>query len=116
VLTVWQTFDLGFVPAKGAELDAANVAQVRHAAEQTAAEGAARAETAGFQARSATIEAPSASKAIVEFADEHDAAVIVLGSHGRARLRDRLLSSVAEAVAGHTERSVLIAHCRADAA
>ena len=40
VLTVWHPFDVGFVPATGLQFDAAQIADVRRAAEQTAAEGA----------------------------------------------------------------------------
>jgi|SRR5581483_7833527 len=110
VLTVWQPYDLGFVTADDVQLDAADSAQVRHAAEQTAAEGAALAEAAGFHASSTAIEAAPTWKGIVAFADEHNADVIVLGSHGRTRLRDALLGSVAGAVASHSQRTILIVH------
>jgi nucleotide-binding universal stress UspA family protein len=46
----------------------------------------------------------------VEAADEHDAGIIVMGSHGRTGARLVLLGSVAAAVARHTERPVLIVH------
>jgi nucleotide-binding universal stress UspA family protein len=112
VLTVWQPYDLGFVPVDDVRLDAANSAQVRPAAERTAAEGASLAEAAGFQARSTAIEGGPTWKGIVAFADEHDACLIVLGSHGRTRLRDVMLGSVAGAVAAHSRRTVLIVHAR----
>ncbi len=83
VLTVWQPFNLGFIPSGEARLDAADSAQVRRAAERTAADGAALAEAAGFRSRSAAIEVSPTGKGIVEFADEHDASLIVLGSHSR---------------------------------
>src|SRR6202023_2258315 len=57
VLTVWQPFDVGFVPAVELRINAAEIADVRNAAEQTAAEGAALAQAAGFKARSAAAEA-----------------------------------------------------------
>src|SRR5690349_21128037 len=57
VLTVWHPFDVGFVPAGDVRFDAAQVAEVKRAAEQTAAEGASLAESAGLRARSATVEA-----------------------------------------------------------
>jgi nucleotide-binding universal stress UspA family protein len=112
VLTVWQPFDVGFVPAVALQIDAANVADVRHAAEQTAAEGASLAEAAGFRARSTAAEAAPTWKGIVQVADEHDASLIVLGSHGRTGLAGVLIGSVAEAVAAHSRRSVLIVHRR----
>ncbi len=65
------------------------------AAEQTAAEGATLAEEAGFDARSIAVEAAPSWKGIVEAADDHDASVIVLGSHGRTGLASVLIGSVA---------------------
>jgi nucleotide-binding universal stress UspA family protein len=112
VLTVWEPFAVGFVPPSEAQFDAARAAEVKKAAEQTAAEGAALAETAGFRARSRAVQSAPTWKGIVEFADEHDAGIIVLGSHGRTGLAGRLLGSVAGAVAAHSRRSVLIVHRR----
>ena len=79
---------------------------------QTAAEGASLADAAGFRAQSLTIEAAPTWKAIVDLADDHDASLIVLGSHGRNGVADLLLGSVAGAVAAHSRRSVLITHRR----
>jgi nucleotide-binding universal stress UspA family protein len=110
VLTVWQPFDVGFVPAAALRIDAAEIAQVREAAEQTAAEGASRAQVAGFDARGLQAEVSPIWKGIVHAADEHDASLIVLGSHSRTGLAGALLGSVAEAVAAHSRRSVLIVH------
>jgi nucleotide-binding universal stress UspA family protein len=111
VLTAWQTFNVGFLPAGELDIDAAQAHEVRDAAERTAAEGASLAESAGFNARSAATEKAPAWKGIVEKADEHDASLIVLGSHGRTGLGSVLIGSVAEAVAAHSDRSVLITHC-----
>ena len=110
VVTVWQPFDVGFLPAPGLQLDAAQIAEVRTAAAQTAAAGAALAEAAGFRARSAQIEKSPTWKGIAEYADEHDARLIVLGSHGRSGFAGVLVGSVAGAVAAHSRRSVLIVH------
>jgi len=110
VVTVWQQFEVGFVPSDGAELDAGQTAEVRKAAERTAADGADRAERAGFSARGAAIEAAPAWKAIVEVGEEHDGSLIVLGSHGRKGLGSILIGSVAEAVAAHSPLPVLIVH------
>ena len=49
VLTVWQPFDVGFVPTVALRVNAAEIAEVRDAAEQTAADGATLAKAAGFQ-------------------------------------------------------------------
>jgi nucleotide-binding universal stress UspA family protein len=112
VLTVWQPFDVGFVPAVALRLDAAEISEVRDAAQRTAADGASLASTAGFDARGLEIEAAPTWKGIVHAAEEHDASLIVLGSHGRTGLAGVLLGSVAEAVAAHSRRSVLIVHRR----
>jgi nucleotide-binding universal stress UspA family protein len=113
VLTVWQPFDVGFVPAVELRINAAEIDDVKKAAEQAAAEGASLAGAAGFTARSAAVEAAPTWRGIVQVADEHDASLIVLGSHGRTGLAGVLIGSVAEAVAAHSRRSVLIVHRRA---
>jgi nucleotide-binding universal stress UspA family protein len=112
VLTVWQPFDVGFVPTVALRVNAAEIADVRKAAEQTAAEGASLAKAAGFNARGLAAEGAPTWKGIVHAAEEHDASLIVLGSHGRAGLAGLLLGSVAEAVAAHCRFSVLIVHRR----
>ena len=110
VVTVWQPFDVGFLPVAGLEFDAAQIAEVRTAAGQTAAEGAALAEAAGFRAQSAEIERSPTWQGIAEFADARDARLIVLGSHGRSSVTKVLVGSVAGAVSAHSRRSVLIVH------
>jgi nucleotide-binding universal stress UspA family protein len=110
VVTVWQPFDVGFLPAAGLHFDAAQIAEVRTAAAQTAAAGAEIADAAGFRAQSAEIETSPTWKGIAEFADAHDARLIVLGSHGRSGVAGVLVGSVAGAVAAHSRRSVLIVH------
>jgi nucleotide-binding universal stress UspA family protein len=110
VLTVWQPFNVGFIPPRELQMDAAQTHEVDDAAEQTAAEGASLAEAAGFTARSIAAQAAPTWKGIVEVADEHEASIIVLGSHGRTGLASVLIGSVAEAVAAHSRRDVLIVH------
>jgi nucleotide-binding universal stress UspA family protein len=86
------------------------------ALEQTAAEGASLAQAAGCNASSAAAEAAPTWKGIVNAAEKHDSSLIVLGSHGRTGLAGVLIGSVAEAVAeavaAHSRRSVLIIHRR----
>ena len=111
-LTVWQPFDVGFVPAGDLRFDAAQIADVRRAAEATAAAGASLAEAAGFRATGAELEAAPAWRGIVDVADDRDASLIVLGSHGRSGFPGVLFGSVAASVAAHSRRSVLIVHRR----
>jgi len=109
---VWQTFDVGFVPVEGERFDAEQTPAVKLAAERAAAKGASLAEAAGFRAKSLAIEAAPTWKGIVQVADEQDASVIVLGSHGRSGLAGRFIGSVAAAVSTHSSRTVLITHKR----
>jgi nucleotide-binding universal stress UspA family protein len=112
VLTVWEPFNVGFLPVAGMGFDAAGADEVQAAAEKTAAQGASLAEAAGFRARSIAAEAAPTWKGIIDVADERDASLIVLGSHGRSGLTGLVVGSVAGAVAAHSRRSVLIVHRR----
>jgi nucleotide-binding universal stress UspA family protein len=47
-------------------------------------------------------------KTIVEIADRHDAATIVMGSRGLTGLRPLLLGSVSSAIVHHADRPTLI--------
>ncbi|HEY7968170.1 MAG TPA: universal stress protein [Solirubrobacteraceae bacterium] len=114
VVTIWQPFEVGFTPVGDVRFDAAEIADVRKAAEQTAAAGASLAEAAGFQADAVAVEAAPTWKGLVNAAGEHDASIIVLGSHHRSGLGGVLLGSVAASVAAHWRRSVLIVHREAD--
>jgi nucleotide-binding universal stress UspA family protein len=110
VLTIWEPFNVGFLPVEEVEFNAAQVGEVLKAAEQTAAHGAAVAGAAGFRATSLAAEAAPTWKGIIDAADERDASLIVLGSHGRSGLAGAVVGSVAGAVAAHSRRSVLIVH------
>lgn len=110
VACVWQTFNVGFVTPAGVELNAAQAGEVKRAAQDTAAEGAALAKEAGFAAQAVAVESAPTWKGLCELADEHDARLIVLGSHGRTGLAGAVLGSVATAVYQHSHRSVLISH------
>ena len=115
VLTVWRTFSVGFLPEPGTRFDAACGDDVGQAAEQTAAHGASLAEAAGFRAQAAAAEGTPAWKAIMNAADDHDASLIVLGSHRHAGLGGLVAGSVAGDVASRSERPVLIVHDHAAA-
>jgi nucleotide-binding universal stress UspA family protein/MFS family permease len=108
VLTVWRTFNVGFVPEPGAQFDAACADDVGHAAEETAAAGAALANAAGFRAQSIAVKGTPAWQAVLDTANEHDASLIVLGSHRRAGLGGLVGGSVAADVATRSSRPVLI--------
>jgi nucleotide-binding universal stress UspA family protein len=112
VLTIWEPFNVGFLPVGGTGFDAAGADEVRTAAEETAAYGASLAEAAGFRAKSMAVEAAPAWKGIIDTADQTDASLIVLGSHGRSGVTSIIVGSVAGAVAAHSRRSVLIVHRR----
>ncbi len=110
VLTVWRTFNVGFIPVQGRQFDAAATNEVREAAEETAAHGASLAEAAGFHAQSMAVNAAPAWKGIAEAANERGVGLIVLGSHGKSGLASVLAGSVAGDIAAHSPRSVLIIH------
>jgi nucleotide-binding universal stress UspA family protein len=110
VLTVWRTFNVGFIPEPGTEFNAACAGEVGEAAEQTAAHGAALAEAAGFRAQPLAVQGTPADKAVIDAADDHDASLIVLGSHRRAGLGGRVAGSVAADVASRSQRPVMIVH------
>jgi nucleotide-binding universal stress UspA family protein len=112
VLTIWEPFNVGFLPVREVGFNAAQADEVRKAAEETAAHGASLAQAAGFRAQSMAAEAAPTWKGIVDAAEEHNASLIVLGSHGRSGLTGIVVGSVASAVAAHSRRSVLIVHHR----
>ena len=112
VVCVWQPADVGFVPTNERHFDAGNASEVQRAAEETAAHGAALADKAGFRSRSMAVQSAPTWKGIVKTADEHEASLIVLGSHRRRGLVGHLLGSVASAVVTHSASSVLVVHQR----
>jgi nucleotide-binding universal stress UspA family protein/MFS family permease len=112
VVTVWRTFVVGFVPDPPVELDAACPDDVRNAAAQTAASGAALARARGLRTQARAVEGTPAWKAIIDTADASNASLIVIGTHGRAGLTGRVAGSVASDVASHSLQPVLIVHGR----
>ena len=113
VLTVWRPYGVGFIPPTEVEFDAAASDEVRKAAEETAAQGASMAQAAGFRAQSLEVKEATTWKGIARVADDLDASMIVLGSHGKSGLTGIFVGSVAAAVAEHSGRTVLIVHRRA---
>lgn len=81
----------------------------RDASARTAHEGVEIAQAAGFDARPIHVQADGdVSKKIVEIAEEHDAAIVVMGSRGLLGLQATLLGSTSSAVMHHLDRPTLI--------
>lgn len=78
------------------------------AARETAAEGVELAKAAGCHAAPLVEAGEPVWARIVEAADENDAAVVVIGSHGRSGASYAAMGSVATAVAHHTKRPAMI--------
>lgn len=108
VVCVWQPVDVGFTPVETTHFDADQAAEVRRAAEQTAAYGASLATAAGFRVRSVAVEAAPIWKGIVDTAHRQNASLIVVGPHRRSGLLGHLEGSVAGAVVAHSTTPVLV--------
>jgi nucleotide-binding universal stress UspA family protein len=77
--------------------------------ERVARAGARIAQQAGLHATPVAVEATGPVwKTIVEIAERHDAATIVMGSRGLTGLRPILLGSVSSAIVHHADRPTLI--------
>ncbi len=87
-------------------------AETKEGAGAVAEEGVELARAAGLSAKSLVEVGVPIWRTIVEVAQELDAGLVVIGSHGRSGLSYVLLGSVATAVAQHCERSVLIVHAK----
>lgn len=114
VLTVWQPpGGLGSFAWSGATESMDDFVEIdRSAAElagRVAREGASIAQAAGLDAEPVAVKATgSIWTTIVEIADRHDAATIIMGSRGLTGLRSRLLGSVSSAVVHHADRPTLV--------
>ena len=112
---------LGSVSLLGATAGMVNVVEVERGPVEsggaTANEGARIAQAAGLDAEPVGVESTrSAWEIIVETADRHDAATIVMGARGLTGLRSLLLGSVSSAVAHHANRPTMIVPLRDTAA
>jgi nucleotide-binding universal stress UspA family protein len=110
VLAVWQPFAPSLLAGGGVNLPDDLAGQVEGEARQIADEGADLARQAGFDATPLVESGEPVWQRIVAVADDRDAGVIALGSHGRSGISAVLMGSVATAVAQHTDRTVLISH------
>jgi nucleotide-binding universal stress UspA family protein len=116
VLTVWQpTHALGSFAWAGASAGMVDFLELDRAAAEDAGnvahDGVRIAQAAARKAEAVDVEAAGPVwKTIVEIADQHDAATIVMGSRGLTSLRSMLLGSVSSAVVHHADRPTLIIH------
>ena len=114
VVTVWQpTPALGSFAFAGATDSMFDFVEANRAAAElggrVARAGVRIAEQAGLHAEPVTVEATGAVwETIVEIADRHDAATIVMGSRGLTGLQSMLLGSVSNAVVHHADRPTLV--------
>ncbi|MEJ7785003.1 MAG: universal stress protein [Solirubrobacteraceae bacterium] len=112
--TVWQpTSGLGSFAWSGATASMVNFFELDRAAAEDGARvagaGVRIAREAGLQAEPVAVEGTGPVwKTIVEIADRHDAAAIVMGSRGLTGVRSMLLGSVSNAVVGHADRPTLV--------
>jgi nucleotide-binding universal stress UspA family protein len=113
VLTVWSPLaNLPFASAAG--LSAVGLDEsIEREARKVAEEGAKLARSSGFDAEPRAERGEPVWQRIVDSAEEHDAGLLVIGSHGRTGIGFVLLGSIAAATARHTDRPVLIGHARA---
>ena len=113
VVTVWQPTSLGSIAWSGVTASMVEFFGVdragAEAGRRVADEGVRIAMEAGLQATPLAVEADGPVwSTILEIADRHDAATIVMGSRGLTGLRSTLLGSVSNAVVHHTDRPTLI--------
>jgi len=118
VLSVWQALEslpsFGWMGA-GAGMANLNVVEIdqvaRSRTEELAEQGVQVARAAGLDATPLAVAARGPIwEAIVDTADEHDAAAIVLGSRGITGVKNVLLGSVSEGVVRHARRPALVIH------
>lgn len=120
VLAVWEPIaSLDSFAWSGAAAGMVNFVELdRGAAEdggRVANEGVGIALEAGLEAEPVAIKATGPIwKTIVEAAERHDAAAIVMGSRGLTGVRSMLLGSVSSAVVHHAGRPTLVIHRRGD--
>ena len=122
VITVWEP-GLGAMIAAGPGLDLTGVAPLppdprvvsevdhvqEHHAEVVAREGARIAGSLGLDAEPHAIpDEMDVADAIVDVADDRDAAAVVVGSHGTSGLRSRLLGGTSRRVLARCTRPVVV--------
>ena len=109
VLTVWQPLEaIPFFGGPIAPVAPELFEQVNAQARKIAEEGADLARETGFEAEAVVEEGAPVWERILAAADAHDAALIVMGSHGRTGFDYLMMGSVATAVAHRAKRPVLV--------
>jgi nucleotide-binding universal stress UspA family protein len=114
VITVWQeTAALDSFAWDGETSGMANFVELDRAGAEDAGriadEGVRRAYEGGLEAERVAIKATGPIwNTIVETADRHDAAAIVMGSRGLTGVRSILLGSVSNAVVHHADRPTVV--------
>jgi nucleotide-binding universal stress UspA family protein len=120
VVTVWRpAVGLGGLGVAGETAGMVDLFELDQVAAEYGArvadEGVRIARDAGLEADPLVVKAAgSVWKAILETADQHDAASIVMGSRGLTGLRSMLLGSVSNGVVHHAERPALLVRRPAD--
>jgi nucleotide-binding universal stress UspA family protein/MFS family permease len=110
VVCAWRPVAAGFVLPEGLHINLDETTEVRAAAEEIAAQGAALAQEAGFRSQSVTVEESPTWQGIVNAAHEHGASLIVIGTHRHTGVSGRLLGSTAGEVMRHSVAPVMIVH------
>ncbi len=115
VMVVSEELDkVPFLGTAGVPVEAETMELLTQAAQKGAQEiadkGAERARGLGLEATTAIYEGGPVWSAIVEAAEENDAALIALGARGLSGVKRLVLGSVSSAVSQHSRRSVLIVH------
>jgi nucleotide-binding universal stress UspA family protein len=123
VVTVWEAgraFELATLPMVGLEMPAATLdiaaateldRAMYESAQQTAEQGAALANEAGFQGEALVIaDEMTVADTLIRLAKERDAPGIVVAAHGRAALAELFLGSTTRGVLKHAPCPVVVVH------
>ena len=110
VLAVYQPVEsVRFIGAPDIVLPAGVDDEIQAAGRRLAEEGEGLAREAGFGATGYVAQMKeSVWETIVDFADDRDASLILMGTHSRSGVKRVLLGSVASAVMHHAERPVAV--------
>jgi nucleotide-binding universal stress UspA family protein len=110
VLHIWTPMSVTAFAYGAMMIPAVDESDVQQAAMTVAEEGASLASAAGLVATAEVAEATFEGTwhAVVDAADTHDAALIVMGARGLSTFRSIVLGSVSHGVVQHAARPVLV--------